>query len=455
VGTVAIEINDAGLVIADATGVRAVEPGYAVVGRGGIVTGAQAQRRARLEPRQSSNRFWASLSLEPGSGGVDGVRNAAELAFAQLSDLWQRFGGAGEEVILVVPSYYQPNQLGLLLGLAQECGVAVLTMVDAAVAASPRPYPERQLMYLDAGLHRVSAIALEQGEQVLANGEQALTAAGLANVLESFARRAAEAFVLATRFDPFHRAETEQLLYDRLPEWLDRLHTEEEIELELPAENNELRVRLNREQLLGAAQGFYRAVAHLVAQSREPGRGLALRLSDRLASLPGFVAALARLDDAHIEALPSGYAARAVLEADLGVRPGNGQVKLLKRLPWREPPANIAAPPARAAESLPPEQPATHVAYGGRAYRVGREGILVGRAAVEGRRTIVVDDQAGGVSREHCEIVLRNGELMVYDLSRYGTFVNEKKIPGEAPLRRGDVIRIGSPGAHLQAVDVE
>ena len=97
---------------------RAVEPGYAVVGRDGIVTGTQAWRRARLEPRQASNRFWSSLSLEAGSGGVAGARNAAELAFAQLSDLWDRFGGADQEVIFVVPSHYQSAQLGLLLGIA-------------------------------------------------------------------------------------------------------------------------------------------------------------------------------------------------------------------------------------------------------------------------------------------------------------------------------------------------
>ncbi|HEX6996628.1 MAG TPA: FHA domain-containing protein [Gammaproteobacteria bacterium] len=453
--TLAIEINDAGLVVADANGVRAVEPGYAVVERERILTGTEALRHARLKPRATSNRFWSSLSLDPGSAGVDGVRNAAELAYAQLSDLWRRFAGPEDDAILVVPGYYRPEQLGLLLGVAQECGMPVRAMVDAAVAASARPYPGRQLVYLDSGLHRVSATPLQQGEEVLAEGEQGLAAAGLANVLESLARRAAEVFVLATRFDPFHRAEAEQLLYDRLPGWLARLHVEEEIELELPHDERELRVRLRRDQWLGAAQGFYRAVVHLVAQSREPGRALALQLSDRLAALPGLAGELARLDDAHIETLPPGHAAQAVLAAGLALQPDAGQVKLLKRLPWRAAPAELPAAAERPVEAAPAAERPTHVVYRGIAYRVGQDGIVVGRAQVDGRRTIVVDDQAGGVSREHCEIVLRNGELMLYDLSRYGTFVNEKKVPGEAALRRGDVIRVGSPGAHLQAVIVE
>ncbi len=59
------------------------------------------------------------------------------------------------------------------------------------------------------------------------------------------------------------------------------------------------------------------------------------------------------------------------------------------------------------------------------------------------------------MSRLHCEVVLRDGELKLRDLSSYGTFVNEKKVAGEATLKRADVIRIGSPGAELHVVDVE
>jgi len=80
---------------------------------------------------------------------------------------------------------------------------------------------------------------------------------------------------------------------------------------------------------------------------------------------------------------------------------------------------------------------------------------VVGREPVEGRRTIVIADQANGVSRAHCELLLRDGELKLHDLSRYGTFVNEKRIAGEATLERADVIRIGSPGAELQVVSMD
>ncbi len=62
----AIEINDSGLVVANDSGVLAVEPGFARVDAGRIVTGEQARARARLKPRQTSSRFWSALSMEPG-----------------------------------------------------------------------------------------------------------------------------------------------------------------------------------------------------------------------------------------------------------------------------------------------------------------------------------------------------------------------------------------------------
>jgi pSer/pThr/pTyr-binding forkhead associated (FHA) protein len=59
------------------------------------------------------------------------------------------------------------------------------------------------------------------------------------------------------------------------------------------------------------------------------------------------------------------------------------------------------------------------------------------------------------VSRAHCELEVRDGEQRVVDRSRFGTFVNEKRVAGETVLRRADVIRVGSPGAELEVVSME
>jgi hypothetical protein len=455
-GALAIEINDSGLVVANEAGVLAVEPGFARIDGGRIVTGEEARARARLQPRQTSSRFWSALSMDAGSAGADIRKTAAELAYAQLESLWQRAGAGVTGVVLVVPGGYRTEQLGLLLGLAQECGMPVRALVDAAAAASVRPYPKKQLVYVDASLYRVSVSLLAQNGEVQVRAEHAL-AQGLAGATDTFARRVAEHFVRATRFDPFAHAEAEQALYDRLPEWLEALQRQDRVELTLKHRNEEFRITPERDAILGVAQGVYRAVIQLIAQHREPGKKLVVQLSDRVAALPGFVGELSRLDDSQLERFPAGHAARAVLLAP-AIAAAQGDVKLLKRVPWREAPREDGPASVRTAPAPAPViarvKPPTHVVYGGLAYRVGAAGLAIGREADPQRRTVVLAGSTG-VSRLHCEVVLRDGELKLRDLSSYGTFVNEKRVSGETSLKRADVIRIGSPGAELHVVDVE
>jgi pSer/pThr/pTyr-binding forkhead associated (FHA) protein len=52
--------------------------------------------------------------------------------------------------------------------------------------------------------------------------------------------------------------------------------------------------------------------------------------------------------------------------------------------------------------------------------------------------------QVDAVSRQHCEIVTLENEVIIRDLkSRNGTFVNGERVNGEAVLLAGDVLRVG------------
>jgi hypothetical protein len=411
-----------------------------------------------LKPRQVSNRYWAALSLEPGSAGVGDI-SAAELAFAQLEALWTRFREqASGGTVLVVPGSYTREQLGLLLGLAEEIGIDVRALVHEAVASTTRPYPGRQIVHVDAGLHRVSVTAVEQADEAIAGREHGLDSTGIATANDLIARWIAEMFVRATRFDPFHHARSEQELYDRLPEWLRALSDIERAELELSHGDERFAVTVERERLVNVVNGFNRAVVQLIAQARAPGSGLVVQLSERLADLPGLASQLTRLDDAEVLRLPAGQAARAALRG-LPAEGLGGAVRLLKHLPWRDAaPERVDTPvgaPSRTAAVPRIDDPApTHVVYRGIAYPIGVDGLAVGRVAADDRRTIVVDGGHGGMSRLHCELWLRDGEIRLRDLSRYGTFVNERRVAGETVLRPADVIRIGTPGAELQVVRV-
>jgi pSer/pThr/pTyr-binding forkhead associated (FHA) protein len=176
--------------------------------------------------------------------------------------------------------------------------------------------------------------------------------------------------------------------------------------------------------------------------------------------LPGVLSELARLDDAHILTLSEGEAAIGAIRNLEAISSGD-QVKLLKKLPWREAPeeleqpAEAPAPIEIEALAAEPEATATHIVYRGVAIPVDANGLLVGREDQEGRRTIVLNGDHGGVSRSHCEFIRRDGELRLKDLSQFGTYVNEKRIAGDLAIQPADVIRIGTPGEELQAILLE
>ncbi|WP_066552255.1 TIR domain-containing protein [Croceicoccus bisphenolivorans] len=72
-------------------------------------------------------------------------------------------------------------------------------------------------------------------------------------------------------------------------------------------------------------------------------------------------------------------------------------------------------------------------------FEVGPLGLRIGRAAPA---DVVLDHP--GVSRNHCEIALLNGELMVTDLdSTNGTYIDDERISGTAPIAVGSVLQVG------------
>ena len=449
-----LNINDARLGVAGEGRVLHVEPGFAVVDGSEILTGHAAYGRSRLMPRHTSHTHWVKLSTEPGSAGIDGVSTAAELAHAQLDRLWQPFREAAGAAYLAVPSDYSNQDLGVLLGLAQECKIPVAGMVNAAVAASVRPFPGCQMLYVDAGLHGVTVTPIEQGEEATSLPGETIDT-GLAALMDAFARRIAEVFVLETRFDPLHEATAEQALFDGLSTWIPRLMDADSTTVEISFRGEVFSIELSRSVLLGAGQGFLRALQQLVAQMRHADKPLVVQVSDKLAEIPGVVETLNTLDDSIIVCQPPGHVAVALLESAHLIGGGGDQVRLYRHLPWRaqadDAPVVSKAPRPQIQSASAP----THIVYKGVAYPVNGEGLVIGRDVADGNRSIVVEGESQGISRSHCRLVSADGELRLQDTSRYGTFVNERRIEAETVLQPADVIRIGSPGAELIVIRLD
>jgi len=106
VRNLAIETNDASLVVVDEDAIVCSEPGFVVVKDSDILTGDAAYAEARLKPSITSYSHWSKLSIEPGSASVPGRRPTAELAYEQLNRLWLPVGKDVDHAVLVVPGSF-------------------------------------------------------------------------------------------------------------------------------------------------------------------------------------------------------------------------------------------------------------------------------------------------------------------------------------------------------------
>ena len=83
-----LELSDQLLLIQAENGPLCAEPGFARLTPGGIETGESARASAWREPQHSYNQYWSQLNQTPLAAKQDWARHHADIAFAQLKNLW-------------------------------------------------------------------------------------------------------------------------------------------------------------------------------------------------------------------------------------------------------------------------------------------------------------------------------------------------------------------------------
>jgi hypothetical protein len=449
----ALELNDARLVLARGAGEWVADSeGYALLEGETVLTGDAARSRARLRPIYSYNRFWREIGTSNLPRANAKAQTAADLAFAHLDDLLAPHRGAGDELLFALPAGYAREQLGLLLGVASECGVQVTGIVDAAVAATALEPAGERVLHLDLELHHAVLTLLENGPEVRRTQSELLPRHGLLSLQEKWVEAIAGAFVRRTRFDPLHEARNEQVLWNSLGEWLAKLEDDAAIEISLADGTEQRSVEITRESLLHATRDRYDAICRFVQHQCPAGVQTDVLVSDRVAAAPGLVAVLATVPAVTVRSLPHGAAALGALRYADQVRRAPGQVALVTRLATSHTPRASGEPATLSASVAPAERP-THLVFAGRALPISGVPLAVGSAVPGADRSLQVP--AGpGVSREHCRVVRRDGNAWLEDRSTYGTFVNDSPVRGAVALRVGDRVRLGNPGITLELIQV-
>ena len=172
---IGLELSDAGIMAADSASEKLLQvdgqayesPGFALPKKNGLLVGKVAENKAHLFPRQIIHNFWDHLNTDPlEQPGPDVPQSTAEIAYNHLDLIWQHIQQHGNEVIIAVPGFYNRQQLGLLLGIANELSIPVKGFIPLALAASPGAQPGKMILHLDIHLHRLEVTYLKQGQQL-------------------------------------------------------------------------------------------------------------------------------------------------------------------------------------------------------------------------------------------------------------------------------------------------
>lgn len=448
-GKLAAHLNDAAISVMDEGRILYNEPGFALLEDDYPVTGNAAYSNARLKPRRIHNRYWSELKSTPLADPRFQPMSTADLVSRQLEDIWRKVAKPGDRLAIAVPAYMDNENLGLLLGIAMELDITVIAMVDAAVAATRRHYEHGVPVHIDLSLHVATMTRLMQEGQVQVERSAVIDDCGMLTLFDSWLRIIAEAFVQQSRFDPLHTAETEQVLQDRILGWLSVAASADKVPMEVEYRGIVHRAEIESLELVAAAAPVYQNIVSNLRALYRAEETPAIQLSDRAARMPGLSDTLRTRVGGEVFLLGPGATARGLLQRCREDRQSGG-LTLARHLPWDQAPVEVQSGDSASDGGQP-----THLLFGNHAHLVGTDPLVLGSQSADDERWLDFQQEMPGVSRRHCVIKNENGQCVVTDHSRYGTYLNGHRIDGSAVLQSGDIIRVGTPGFELRLISAD
>jgi len=446
----AAHLNDAGISVLDNERILYRQPGFALLDENELKTGDAAFANARIKPRQIQNRYWFDLQTTPLPDRRFQHLSSADLVSRQLEQIWSAVAHRGDRLVVAVPAYMNSSQLALFLGIAAEIGVPVIAMVDAAIAATRREYRNAVPVHVDLSLHATLLTRISQPGQAQTERAEIVEDSGLLALNDAWLRAIADAFVRQSRFDPLHTAETEQVLQNQLAAWIFAASANEAVEMEITHRGILHSAVIESLALIAAAAPVYQRIISRLRALYRAYETPAIQLSDLAARMPGLGDMLSARVGGQVFLLEAGATARGLISRCRDMAVAEGGISLLRTLPWDQSPVSVQAS-QRADQGGRP----THVLFEHVAYEIDERPLNLGSQPDSDGRWLDLQDHMPGVSRRHCVLRRENGQCIVQDFSRYGTFLNGHAIDGSAVLQVGDSIRLGTPGFELQLITTE
>jgi hypothetical protein len=448
-GLLAAHLNDAEIIVVNDEKILYREPGFALLEDDHLITGAKAYACASLKPRRIQNHYWSQLHTQSLPDSRFHHMSTADRVSQQLEQIWKDVSQPGDRLAIAVPAYMSNENLGLLLGIAAELDIPIVAMSDAAVCATRRHYEHAVPVHIDLSLHSSLLTRLMQDGQVQVDRTVVIEDSGLLSLYDNWLKIIAEAFVQQSRFDPLHTAETEQMLQNKMPGWLTQAASSTTVPVEVEYRGVSHHADIESLEFVAAAAPVYQSIVSSLRALYKAEEIPAIQLSARAASMPGLAETLKTRVGGEVFLLEAGATARGLIKR-AQTEQKSGGITLTRHLPWDQSPVVVESGAAGLNGGMP-----THLLFGHQAFSLQGEPLVLGSQVGNKERWLDLQQDMPGVSRRHCVVSPENGQFVVTDHSRYGTFLNGHRIDGSAVLQTGDLIRIGTPGLELRLISVE
>ncbi|WP_439101564.1 hypothetical protein [Congregibacter sp.] len=418
-------------------------PGVVVLEGGEYHFGQTALEQSRLRPRDSNSRFWWQLSTQPLKPTLGAARHTADLVHSHLRHI-HATAGAPDALVLAVPDSMPPEQLSLLLGVAQASDFTVSGIVSRSVLiASNHPVVLQtgRAIHLESQLNQtiINELLVENGK-IRVTRSTPLPACGLLALQERCVSAIASAFIQQTRFDPTRSARSEQDLYNKLPQILATLRERGEASVDIDGH----RSRVTASALAGASERLIKGL-----EQSKPDTGVPILLDAELHLLPGIEAMDGKTSTLAADTLWTAFIARRN-HIEL---PGE-DVHLVDQLPPADSEGNeraSSAAPSVPASSSAPSTPSATNAEPPVSKTAGTQAtasaiathVLMGTLALPLRGSEVA--LVGGFSLRKVDDY--------WTLHGDGALINGMPCAPQQPLALGDTLSLGTAG-HGRLIEV-
>ena len=442
-----LNINNSGICLFQNDKVLYREIGIILNSDQGLLVGSKAMDSRRILPKNINYDFWSDLSESKIRSSLFSDYSSADLVSYQLKEV-QQFINNNDPIIIIYPSYLDSENLSLLLGIANALDIQIITFIESSIAATKEKYFASKIIHLDIHLHGITASLMTDKKDVSVEESIFIEECGLFQLYDNWIKLITESCIEQLRYDPMHSAKTDQLLYNKVSKIIDEVTKKNKVTINIDSEDVSKIIEINSSAFIDAVNKNYRNLVTKLRSLFSRDDNYVIQLTQQIAELPGLITLLESSFSCHVRVLDDLEPEKGACRFNTSAL-DNNIPSICRVLPYE---SEIEVDHGKGdRDSFAP----THILHDHVAYEISDIPIYIGTDVKTYDRYIKLDPSSPGISRKHCSIYMQEGHCIFSDLSRYGSFLNERRVKEEIVLQKGDLLKIGSPSIEFKLISIE